>query len=87
MDTEGETLLTPNHLLQANASVSFPPTCTNEEDYYGRLGWHDVQYLDDLFWSSQETTGELLLPSQVMLKDRNFAEYGIVLAIDSSVRY
>jgi len=49
MDTEGETLLTPNHLLQANASVSFPPTCTNEEDYYGRLGWHDVQYLDDLF--------------------------------------
>jgi len=49
MDTEGETLLTPNHLLQVNATASFPPTCTNEEDCYGRLGWHDVQYLDDRF--------------------------------------
>jgi len=49
LDIDGETPLTPNHLLRVNASVGLPLTRIDEEDSYVRRGWRHVQYLVDRF--------------------------------------
>jgi len=49
MDTDGETPLTPIHLLRVNASFGLPPTRTDENDSYARRSWRHVQYLVSRF--------------------------------------
>ena len=46
---DGQTPLTPNHILKVNVTSELPLDQSNKCDRYSRIRWHHVLYLADQF--------------------------------------
>ncbi len=79
-------VLTPNHLLQPQSTMNFPPGIFNEKDVYARKRWRQVQYMADVFWRrwSAEYLPMLQKRQKWLQPERNLEVGDVVLIVDSS---
>ena len=78
--------LKPNHLLLLRSGPVVPPgNFTSCDNYYNR-GWHQVQYLADIFWQRwvREYLPSLQQREKWHKQRRNFAVNDIVLVLDDN---
>ena len=76
--------LTPNHLLQGRAPVTFPIGLFDKNDSYMQKKWRQVQYLVELFWTrwKKEYIPILQERQKWVLPKRSHREGDLVLVID-----
>ena len=86
LDVDGETPLTPNHLLRVNAAAGMPPAPTHASDRFSKQRWRNVQLLADQFWKrwSREYLRTIISRQKRHHTKRNFKVNDVVLLVDNN---